>query len=73
MTDDAEATKAEAFNFLNHHATSWSSDQIGINWFKGPIYEIWQHMVIDIAPQMTSFGFQNCKLMFIIIIDIGPR
>ena len=64
MKADAEAANAESFHFLTHHASSWSPDGIGINWFKGPIYDIWNHLVVatNVIPgvtEMTSFGFQS--------------
>ena len=77
LKDDAEATRAEAFHFLEMHAASWSPvTTMGINWFKGPIYDIWNHMVVltsqpalgvsaDVA-EMTSFGFQSYKLTVIL-------
>ena len=67
--------QAEASNYLNHYAVSWSPDGIGINWFKGPIYDIW-NMMADIGSRnaamadtmvsnMTSLGFQYCELLMI--------
>ena len=74
--DDAEATKIEASHFLSMHAASINAQGTGINWFKGPIYDIWQHMVVltsspalgvsaDVA-EITSFGFQSYKLTVIL-------
>ena len=78
LKDKAEMMKAESFNYLNHFAASWSPDGIGINWLKGPIYDIWNvmtdislsHAVLSdtMVPYMTSLGFQYFKLLMIILI-----